>query len=78
MKWLMHEDNNTKCFHQTTLARRRRNKILCIKNSEGEWIEGEREIMHELHSLYSNLFPSDRLTTENEGDLEETLSSLPN
>lgn len=44
VKWLTQGDKNTKYFHQTTLARRRTNKIVCIRGSYGTWIQGEKEV----------------------------------
>ena len=34
-RWLMQGDKNTRYFHLSTLARRRRNKVLALKNDEG-------------------------------------------
>ncbi|XP_070672121.1 uncharacterized protein [Malus domestica] len=37
--WLREGDENTKFFHQSTLHRRRRNKVLKIQDVDGIWVE---------------------------------------
>lgn len=34
--WIMHGDRNTTFFHHKTLTRRRRNKIMAIKDENGK------------------------------------------
>ena len=36
--WLIHGDRNTSFFHTSALIRRRRNRILCLKDSLGNWV----------------------------------------
>ena len=38
---LIEGDRNTAFHHMSTIVRRRRNKISCIKNDVGEWIQSE-------------------------------------
>lgn len=67
MKWLTQGDRNTKFFHQSTLAQRRRNKLMRIRNENGVWVEGEKRVTKEVHMSYSMMFTSDRgaqVTTE--------------
>lgn len=74
MKWLTHGDKNTRYFHQTTFSRCQRNKIIRIKGEEGEWIEEERQIMHELQSFYVRLFTSSRTRDDVGQHIEESLN----
>lgn len=74
----MHGDKNTKFFHQTNLARRRRKKIIRIKGSQGECIEEEREIIMELQSFYSNLFSSGKPSGKARGGFDGTLRCIHN
>ena len=41
MSWINTGDCNTKFFHQSTMQRRQKNKILRIKNDENCWIDEE-------------------------------------
>lgn len=59
VRWLREGDRNSKFFHQTTLDRRMRNKIVQIRDSEGAWLEEEVSIMEEVHAFYSRLFRLD-------------------
>ncbi|OMP12130.1 reverse transcriptase [Corchorus capsularis] len=58
VNWLQHGDNNTKFFHHNTLARMQHNKILSIKNEDGEWVENEDEILGTFQKFYEKLFTS--------------------
>ena len=41
-------DRNTAFYHMSTLVRRSRNQISAIKNSVGEWLYVERDIMEHI------------------------------
>ena len=56
IKWLADRDKNSKFFHQITVQRRRMNKILCIKDENGRWIEEESEIQENLKNFDTCLF----------------------
>ena len=51
------EDRNTSYFHMSTIVRRQRNKISCLKNSVGEWMDNEevvkKHILVGFEKLYS-------------------------
>lgn len=38
VNWMLPGDQNTTFYHVSTLVKRKRNQILAIKNSVGEWI----------------------------------------
>ena len=52
MNWLNLGDKNTKFFHQSTLQRRKRNKILRIKRGNNEWIEDEKGVIKEFEDYF--------------------------
>ena len=47
MNWMVLGDRNASFFffHVSTIVRRRRNRISCLKNSVGEWIQEKTQIM---------------------------------
>lgn len=57
--WLRFGDCNTKFFHTTTLVKRRCNKILMLKDSEGAWIEDAVRLKKKAVDYYSQLFKSE-------------------
>lgn len=56
ISWLKDGDRNTKFFHSSTIRRRKRNKVVKIRNGAGEWLERENEIAAQFGSFYRNLF----------------------
>ena len=56
--WLVEGDRNTSFYHTSALARRRKNCISCMKDSVGNWIQGEREIADYIRKGYAELFTS--------------------
>ncbi|KAM1765948.1 hypothetical protein ACFX11_005015 [Malus domestica] len=58
VKWLNEGDANTKFLHQSTLQRRRRNKVVTLKNSSGEWIESPSLIRSLVDDHFMELFKS--------------------
>lgn len=78
VKWLNQGDRNSKFFHQSTLDRRRRNKILKIRDEGGQWIEEESGIISEIHTFFSTLFSSDRPAGREPTGCEAILNCLPN
>lgn len=41
VNWMLLGDRNNSFFHVSTLVRRRRNRITCMKNNVGDWIQEE-------------------------------------
>ncbi|KAF7841177.1 reverse transcriptase [Senna tora] len=54
-------DQNSKFLHASVVQRRRINKVLKLKRSDGSWIEGEDEIVRNFGGFYENLFYSSRV-----------------
>lgn len=56
--WLSDGDRNTKYYHMKTLARRRRNKIMMLKDDNGHWIHDIDDLKAHVTMFYRNLFSS--------------------
>ena len=59
VQWLKEGDANTRFFHQSTLQRRRRNKVVALKDSEGGWVENPRQVRNVIDVHFRKLFTSD-------------------
>lgn len=57
--WLREGDANTKFFHQFTLQRRRRNKILKLKDKERHWVEHPSRVRELVENHFVSLFRSE-------------------
>ena len=53
---LVEGDRNTAFHHMTTIVRRWRNRISCIKNGLGEWIQSEVGTMNFIRGGFEKLF----------------------
>ena len=60
--WLIQGDRNTSFFHTLALVRRRRNRILCLKDGLGNWVQGEREIGELIRNGFIKLFTTSALS----------------
>lgn len=56
--WLADEDHNTKFYHIQTIARRKRNMIVILKNNMGDWITDHDTLRTHVTDFYKNLFES--------------------
>lgn len=63
-EWLKVGDGNTKYFHTSTLIRRRRNIIEALLNTEGQWVEGKKEMKDTAVKFFLDLFRSDTIKEE--------------
>ncbi|KAL6204632.1 hypothetical protein ACLB2K_021899 [Fragaria x ananassa] len=59
INWLQEGDQNTKFFHGFAKGRGRKNRVLGIMSSTGEWIEQETEIQQAFNTHFSQLFTSE-------------------
>nr|KYP56524.1 Putative ribonuclease H protein At1g65750 family [Cajanus cajan] len=55
-KWIKYGDKNTKLFHGTTIARRRRNHVTMLQNEDGVWVTDKGELEHMVTRYYKELF----------------------
>lgn len=60
VNWLVEGERNTSFFHVTTLVRRKRNRIDAIKNTVGEWVFEEEDIMNVVRKGFQDLFSSSK------------------
>ncbi|KAM1011440.1 hypothetical protein FF1_046643 [Malus domestica] len=59
IQWLQAGDSNTAFFHQSTVQRRRRNKLARIRNEEGNWQIGPNGVRMTVEYHFKRLFQSD-------------------
>lgn len=85
LDWLNLGDSNTSFFHSSVLQRRRSNKILCLKNNVGEWVQDPLGVKFVILDFFSSLFSSSQVcplpsvvSPVNEiGLLNENLDCIP-
>ena len=56
--WLVEGDRNRGFYHTTALVRRRRNRISCIKDRVGNWINDEQEVADYIRHCFAELYTS--------------------
>ena len=59
LNWASFGDRNTSFFHVSTVVRRNRNKIRCIKDKNGEWIMEEKGVKEFILTGYKKLFSTE-------------------
>ncbi|KAJ1414056.1 Endonuclease/exonuclease/phosphatase superfamily [Sesbania bispinosa] len=59
LKWLQYGEKNSKFFHASTIQRRDRNKLFRLKDSEGNWVEGQQEVEDLVLDHYREVYKSD-------------------
>ncbi|XP_061359030.1 uncharacterized protein LOC133303170 [Gastrolobium bilobum] len=57
--WLKFGDKNTRFFHASTVARRRHNRIVTLKDEGGNWIADSESLVQLAVSFYQGLFTSE-------------------
>lgn len=58
-QWIKDGDRNTRFYHMKIVTRRRKNKILAIRNSEGAWVEDQLKMKNMATNFYEELFWED-------------------
>ena len=61
LNWMVLGDRNTSFFHVSTIVQRRRNRISCLKNSVGEWVQEETQIMSFIREAFVKLYTTSHL-----------------
>lgn len=59
INWMVQGDCNTCFYHVSTLIRRKHNKILNLKNSQGKWINDLPDVMEFVCSSFLKLFTAE-------------------
>jgi hypothetical protein len=62
--WLQFGDRNSSFFHNFATARRKKNYIKKLKNSENDWVEGTENLKPLITDYFSNLFTSEVQATD--------------
>lgn len=63
VQWLNDGDANTRFFHTTTIKRRRRNKIIALSDSMGNWSFNPPEINTMIINHFSSIYRTELLTS---------------
>ncbi|KAK4268822.1 hypothetical protein QN277_022056 [Acacia crassicarpa] len=58
INWLATGDKNSRFFHVSTIKRRQRNRISCIRDDMGNWLMDKEAISQNIASYFQNLFAS--------------------
>ena len=56
VNWMIQGDRNTSFYHVSTLVRRKRNQIMAIKDTCGDWIVEESEVKEYIRSGFVDVF----------------------
>lgn len=73
--WLRDGDLNTKFFHRTASSRKKRNKILKLKNGEGIWVDNQQDLCTLVYSYFQQLFTTTPLM-DNMDEFLEPISPM--
>ena len=63
VNWMVQGDRNTSFYHVSTLIRRKHNKILNLKDSQGERINDLTAVMEHVQNSFSKLFSTELLSS---------------
>lgn len=63
-RWISDGDRNTKYNHSKTIIRRRRNKILSLRNEVGDWVDEPKALKHMVRDFYINLYKEEQPTRD--------------
>lgn len=57
--WIMDGDRNTKYYHTKTFIRRRRNKIMALRNEMGDWMMDQEVLKNHAKIHFNQMFTED-------------------
>lgn len=63
--WIRDSDRNTRYYHAKTILRRRKNKILELRSSGGDWVTDQQQLKGMTIDFYKLLFLEDNLSRPN-------------
>ncbi|CAN6571026.1 unnamed protein product [Malus baccata var. baccata] len=61
VQWLQEGDANTKFFHQSTLQRRMRNKVVTLKSDNEEWVDNLDQVSEKMNATLSAPVSADEI-----------------
>ena len=56
VNWMIQGDRNTAFYHVSTLVRRKRNRIVAMKNAAGEWMSEESQIKEFIRRGFEDVY----------------------
>ncbi|RYR04937.1 hypothetical protein Ahy_B06g084751 [Arachis hypogaea] len=68
--WVVDGDRNTRYYHTRTVIRRRRNKILKLKDQQGDWIEKDEDLKRHAIDFFKCLYEEENETGGGLGEKE--------
>ncbi|KAK4286195.1 hypothetical protein QN277_002786 [Acacia crassicarpa] len=71
--WISQGDRNTRYYHLKTTIRRRRNRVLALKDSNGHWVDREDEVKCMVIDFFKQLYQED---TSSEAQIQ-SVSNFP-
>lgn len=57
-KWVTLGDSNTRFFHQSTITRRRKNRIMALLDRDDQWIYDDSALQNHVIQFFSDLYTS--------------------
>ena len=75
VSWLKEGDLNTKFFHAKASARKTRNRLSGLFNSNGVWVTGEENMVGVIQNYFDNLFASSSPSNAQVGRVINTVKS---
>ncbi|PNX89210.1 hypothetical protein L195_g045327, partial [Trifolium pratense] len=59
-RWIADGDRNTRYYHSKTIVRRRKNKIISLRNDDGEWVDEQERLRNMVRLFYIKLYKEDQ------------------
>jgi hypothetical protein len=72
-QWIHDGDRNTRYYHLKTIKRRKKNRIVMLRNQDGEWIDDEEVLKTMVNGHFEELFAD----SEEGSDWQQTKYTYP-